>query len=109
MDADRLEHLSGCGKCVERLRLVEPELGFRMCRLDEAVRLRFDAGRQAKQNALDPRGVCALDFLRCIEDDERFGLRGGCELAVRLVVAVEDDSLAGEAGASCELELAEGR
>ena len=51
----------------------------------------------------------AVDLLERVHDDERSGLGGRRELLVRLVVPVEDEPAAGEAGGLREAKLAERR
>ena len=56
-----------------------------------------------------PAAARALRLVGRVEHDERAGLRGGPQLLVRLVVAVEEQAVAGEPGRARERELAERR
>src|SRR6266581_4910626 len=78
-----------------------------MCGANRLVRVRLDPGREADQRARDSGSARAIDFLERVDDDERAELRGRGQLLVRLVVAVDDEPLAGEAGGERELQLPE--
>ena len=87
----------------------EPELRFLVRRLDRAVGDRFDPWRQPHEHAAhlcDRRRVRLADR---IQYDERVRVGRRTQLRFRLVVAVEDDPLAGNARGASERELAEGR
>ena len=76
---------------------------------DRPVRVGVDAGRDAHEHAAHACGGCALGVVGRVEHDEATGLRRRRELLVRLVVAVQHDLGAGDAGALRERELAERR
>ena len=84
----------------------EPELRLRVRGLDRPMRLRLDAGSDTDQNRCDAGRPRTGGFVERVEDDQRAGGRCGAELLVGLVVAVEDDPVAGHTCAQCELQLA---
>jgi hypothetical protein len=95
---------------LERLLRWKPELGAVVRGLDRVVRLGVDAWRRAHEHASDPRRRRAVDLVERVDDDEGdVGLCGGAQLLVALVVAVDDDPLAGDAGPLSERKLAERR
>ena len=109
VEADRLERVERLPQRPERGVRIEPELRLVVRGLDRLVRLRPDAGREPQEHPPRARARRPRHLVLGVEDDERAGRRGGLELLVRLVVPVEEQPLAAEAGAERELELAEGR
>ena len=87
----------------------EAELRLLVRRLDRAVRHGLDARRQPHEHAAHAGRGRRLRLARPVEHDERARLGRGAQLLVRLVVAVEDEPLAGDAGRLRERELAERR
>ena len=87
----------------------EPELRFRVRGLDRTVCIRLDAGSDTDQNRLDAGRTRTGDFVERVEDDQRARSCRSAKLVVRLVVAVEDDAVAGHGCAQCEFQLAECR
>ena len=87
----------------------EPELRIGMCRPDRVVRLRLDLGRQAHEDACDTCHLRPRDLLERVEHDEPARSCGSPELLVGLVVAVENEPVAGNACAQRELQLTERR
>ena len=85
----------------------EAELRLVVRRLDRLVRDRLDARGEADEDAPYAGGRRAGRLVGCVEDDGRAGLAGRAQLVVRLVVAVEEDPLARQAGRLRERELAE--
>ena len=67
----------------------------------------FDARRQPQQHPPRAGSGRRLRLARPVEDDECAGLRSRAQLFLRLVVAVEDDLLAGNLRRARERELAE--
>ena len=76
---------------------------------DRPVRVGVDARRDAHEHATHAGGGRALGVVGSVEHDEAAGLRRRGELLVRLVVAVQHDLLAADAGAPRVRELAERR
>ena len=68
--------------------------------------LRFDSGRDADEDRLHAGGAGACRFVQCIEHDERARRGSRAQLLVRLVVAVENEPVARDAGPQRELQLA---
>jgi hypothetical protein len=97
--------LDHAGGVLER----DAELRARVRGADRFVRRRVDAGRESHEHPADARLGCALGLGRRVEDDGRRGGRGGSELLVRLVVAVEDEPFPHDACRLGERELAERR
>jgi poly-gamma-glutamate capsule biosynthesis protein CapA/YwtB (metallophosphatase superfamily) len=88
----------------------ETELRAVMAGPDGLVRVCLDPGRHAHEHAADTGAGGALDLVERVEHDEPGpSLRGSLKLVVVLVVAVDDQALAGNARAPREHELAEGR
>ena len=58
---------------LDRVVLVEPELGAAVAGADRLVRLRLDSRRDADENAADARGGSAPGLVERVEDDERAG------------------------------------
>ena len=73
------------------------------------VREGLDARRQPHEDAPHAGIRGAARLVGRVEHDRRSRLGRGAELLVRLVVAVEEEPLAGDAGGAGEGELAEGR
>ena len=85
----------------------QAELRLLVRRPDRAVRHGFDARRQPYEHAAHAGRGRRLRLARPVEDDERADLRSRAQLLLRLVVAVEDEPLAGNPGRPRERELAE--
>ncbi len=88
----------------------EPELGAMVRRPDRRVRVGFDPGRDANEDAphAGRRGPLRL-VLRVEHHEPCAHGDGGCELLVALVVAVHHDPLARDLGPFGKEQLAEGR
>ena len=93
----------------ERVVVREPELRPVVRGRDRLVRDRLDAGREAHEHPPHTGGRGALRLVRRVDHDRGVRLRRGPELLVRLVVAVEEQPVAGNAGAPRERQLAERR
>ncbi len=76
---------------------------------DRPVRVGVDARRDAHEHAAHAGGGRALGVVRSVEHDEAAGLRRRGQLLVRLVVAVQHDRVAADAGPPRVRELAERR
>ena len=92
-----------------RLLRRQPELRAAVAGGDRPVRVGVDARRHAHEHAAHAGGGCALGVVGSVEHDEAAGLRRRGELLVRLVVSVQHDLRAADAGAARERELAERR
>ncbi len=92
-----------------RLLRRQPELRAAVAGSDRPVRVGVDARRHAHEHAAHTRGGSALGVVGGVEHDEAAGLRRRSELLVRLVVPVQHDLRALDAGAARERELAERR
>ena len=77
--------------------------------LDRLVRVGLDARRDSDQAALRAERACALELVERVEHDQRAGLRRPAQQLVLLVVPVDHEPVAGDAGAARELELADRR
>ena len=91
----------------QRARLVggEAELRALVRGPDRGVRLGVDPGRDAHEQPRRAGRARPLELVGRVEDDE--GRRGGGELVVALVVAVQDEPLVGNPGRARERDLAE--
>ena len=92
-----------------RLLRRQPELRAAVAGGDRPVRVGVDARRDAHEHAAHAGGGRALGVVGSVEHDEAAGLGRRGELLVRLVVAVQHDRVAADAGAARERELAERR
>ena len=77
----------------------QPELRAVLARPDGLVRVGVDPRRDPDERAAHARGAGPLDLLERVEHDEPAGGGGGAQLLVGLVVAVNDEPLARDAGA----------
>ena len=94
---------------LDRIVLVEAELGAAVAGPDRLVCLRLDPRRDTDENAADTRGGSPAGLVRCVEDHERAGRCCRGELLVGLVVPVHEQALPGDARPLREGELAERR
>ena len=74
---------------------------------DRLVGLGLDAGRDADEHAADARLGCARRLVERVDRDERAGLGRGTQLLVRLVVPVDDETVALDPRPPRERELTE--
>jgi hypothetical protein len=101
------------GKCgadrLDRVVLVQPELGAAMAGADGLVRLRLDAGGHADEDATHARLGGTRGLVERVQHDERPGLGRGTQLLVRLVVPVHEQALTRDPGPLREGQLPECR
>src|SRR5207302_10907474 len=105
VQAEPARLVDGCERGVGR----EAELRLVVRGLDRLVRDRLDPRGEPAEHPPNAGGSGARRLIGRVEDDGRLDLRGGAQLLVRLVVAVEEDPVAAEPRLSRESELAEGR
>ena len=90
---------------LDRVVLVEPELGAAMAGADLLVRLGLDSRRDADQDAAYARVGRAHGLVERVQDDERSCLGRRAQLLVRLVVPVHEQPVALDPGTAGEREL----
>ncbi len=93
----------------ERVLGVEPELGAAMAGANRLVGLRLHPRSDTDESSPDSRRSRPLGLVECIEHDERVHISRSAQLLVRLVVPVEENLLAPDAGRPRERELPERR
>ena len=97
--------------CERRGRLLrrQPELRAAVARGNRPVRVGVDSRRHAHEDALHAGGRCPLGVIGSVEHDKAAGFCRRRELLICLVVPVQHDLVAADAGAAGERELAERR
>jgi hypothetical protein len=78
----------------ERLVGIETELRAAMPGPDRLVGLGVDAGRDADEHAADARLGCARRLVERVDRDERAAIGRSTQLLVRLVVPMDDETVA---------------